>query len=332
MSAPNDAALRIVRAGPLVSVQDRGRHGFRRYGVSVSGPMDWVAHALALKLAGCAPDDPAFEVGPGGLTVEAEGAPVRLGVAGTGHRAEIERRGRPRAVVPAPARIVLEPGERLSLRAGGEGVWGTLAATDLDAGEAVLGSRATNMRTGLGPPRPDAGARYACAAAEPVPPLPFRDPLEGVVGPIRALPGPQHHLFPPETWAAFTSDAYAVTPQTDRMAYRLEGPALKAVTHDIVSDALVEGAMQVPGDGQPLVLCADRAPTGGYPKIAVIARADLPRLVQMRPGARFRFSWIDEDEAREATAALSRAIEDAEPRRRTPLPGAFMASLAKRRR
>lgn len=332
----SEAALRIARAGPLVTVQDRGRHGYRRYGVSVSGPMDWTAHALALRLAGCGADDPAFEIGPGGITVEAEGAPVRLGVAGLGHRAEWEREGRPRAVLPAPARLVLEPGQRLTLRAGGEGVWGALAVRGLEAGEPILGSRATNARTGLGPARPEAGARYGCAASEPGPPIAYAEPLhgdgsEGEDAPVlHALPGPQHHLFPPSSRAAFTSAPYRVTPRTDRMAYRLEGPALSASTHDIVSDALTEGAMQVPGDGQPIVLAADRAPTGGYPKIAVLSRASLPRLVQMRPGAEFRFEWTDAGAARERTAALERAI--AAPERRTRQSPAFLASLAKRRR
>ena len=324
------AALRIVRAGGLVTLQDRGRHGYRRFGVSVSGPMDWVAHALSLRLAGCGPDDPAFEVGPGGLTVEAEGAPVRIGIAGTGHRADLVREGRPRAVVPAPARIVLEPGQRLVFRAGGEGVWGTLAAKGLDAGPAILGSRATNARTGLGPARPEAGSIYPCEAADPFPPLPVLDPLDGMDGPIRVVPGAQHHLFEESVRAAMVAEPYAVTAQADRMAYRVEGPKLVARAHDIVSDALVEGAMQVPGDGQPLVLCADRAPTGGYPKIGVVIRADLPRLVQMRAGATFGFAWTDEATAREATAALETAIREPRPRRRARLAAPFLASVSRR--
>ncbi len=81
------------------------------------------------------------------------------------------------------------------------------------------------------------------------------------------------------------------------MGYTLEGPKVEAVSHDIVSDGIVEGAMQVPGNGQPIVQLADRAPTGGYPKICVIAAADRPRLAQRRPGDEVRFRWVDLDEA-----------------------------------
>lgn len=327
------ARLRIVRAGPLVTVQDRGRHGFRRYGVSVSGPVDWTAHGMALSLAGCAPDAPALEIGPGGITVEAEGAPVRVGVAGYAHRAEISRDGRAAMIVPAPARIVLEPGQRLTLRASGAGVWGALAARGLDAGAPVLGSYATNARTGMGPPRPASGVTYRCEPAEPAPPLPYLDPLVPAQGePIGILPGPQHHLFPASTHECLGSESYAVSRQADRMAYRIEGPPLVAESHDIVSDALVEGAMQVPADGQPLVLCADRAPTGGYAKIAVVCRADLPRLVQMRAGDAFCFTWNTVEDARERAERVAGAIASPEPRRRRPVHPAFLGSLARRRR
>ena len=325
--------LRIVRAGPLVTLQDRGRHGFRRYGVSVSGPMDWTAHGLALALAGCAAGDPAFEVGPGGLTVEAEGAPVRIGVAGFAHRAEIGAAGMGLVVVPAPARIVLEPGQRLTLRASGAGVWGALAAGGLDPGPPVLGSHAFNPRTALGPPRPVEGACYPCLAAELAPPLPHLDPLLPMQNdPVRILPGPQHHLFPREAREALVRAPYEVTRQADRMAYRVTGPPVLAPSHDIVSDGLVEGAMQVPPDGQPLVLCADRAPTGGYAKIAVVSRADLPRLVQMRAGDAVRFTWSTLEDAQARTAMLERVVASPEPRRRRPVHPAFLASLARRRR
>ena len=326
------ARLRIVRAGGLVTLQDDGRNGYRRTGVSVSGPMDWIAHELALRLAGAEPDEPAFEVGPGGLVVEPLDAPVRLGVAGPGHRAEIARNDAPRAIVPAPARITLQPGETLTLRAGGEGVWGTLAVAGLDAGPAMLGSRATNARTGLGPARPEAGAKYGCDAAEPFPPLPYLDPLEPLRGePIRVLPGPQAHLFASDMLERLVAETYRVTAQADRMGYRLDGPPLEASTHDIVSDALVKGAMQVPGDGRPIVLAADCAPTGGYPKIAVVSRADLPRLVQRRAGDPVSFRWAGEAEAAKASAALEAAIRAPEPRRRTPNAPPFLASVSKRR-
>ncbi|MEM9224157.1 MAG: urea amidolyase, partial [Pseudomonadota bacterium] len=105
------------------------------------------------------------------------------------------------------------------------------------------------------------------------------------------------------------------------------GTPLKAKTHDIISDGIVEGAIQVPGNGQPIVLCADRAPTGGYPKIAVVASADLPRLTQARPGAELRFAWISLKEAAQRRRALVEALrQPSEPRVRDEVPAEFLAA------
>jgi len=112
----------------------------------------------------------------------------------------------------------------------------------------------------------------------------------------------------------------------DRMGYRLEGPALAATTHDIVSDGVVEGAIQVPGNGQPIVLCADRAPTGGYPKIAVVARADRPRLVQRRPGETVQFNWQDEGSARRRWRDVAAAAQAPQPRVREAFAPEFLAA------
>ena len=334
------AALKVLAAGPGASVQDRGRRGHGRYGVSVSGPMDWAAHLTALALAGAGENSPAIEFGPGGLSVEAVDAPVALGVAG-GHAAGRWTRGGGRSVLPAPFALTLGPGERLALRPG-PGGWGALAARGLDPGPPVLGSHATAVRAGLGPPVPEAGARYPCApvagggpmlALDPLDPLdplgasPDDDPV------LRVLPGPQAHLFAADALAALGGDAegsasgepFTVTPARDRMGVRLDGPPLIAPGgHDIVSDGLVEGACQVPGDGHPIVLMADRAPTGGYPKIAVLARADLPRLARLAPGRTLRCRWVGEAEARAATAALVDACRNPRPRRRVPLDPAWL--------
>lgn len=316
-----DAGLRIVRAGPGASIQDGGRRGHRRHGVPVSGPADWVAHRLALSLARCAPTDPVIEFGPGGLTVEAEGAPVALGVAGGGASARWSRGTRGTAVLAAPFALGLSPGERLVVRPG-PGGWGTVAAGGLDAGAPVLGSHATAVRAGLGPPPPEDETLYPCAAVPAAWPSLYLDPVDvdppGT--PLRLLPGPQAHLFPPDVLSRLAGEPYAVTPARDRMGVRLDGPPLVAPGgHDIVSDGLVEGAMQVPGDGRPIVLMADRAPTGGYPKIAVLARADLPRLARAAPGTELRFRWVDAAEARAAARLLRETVEAPSPRRRTPL-------------
>ena len=320
------ARLRIVRIAPGASVQDRGRTGYRRYGVSVSGPMDWARHELALRLAGCAPDAPCIEFGPGGATVEALDESVLVAATGPGFRLEVKRPDGHRSGIDTPATVVLQEGATLSVTAKGSGTWGYAAWRGAEFGDATLGSRATNLRTRLGPAVPHDGTVYG---AEPTgsrePPTRYADPVEDTARPIALLHGPQTHLFTDTALERLVEEAFHVTRAIDRMGYRLEGPRLEAAAgHDIVSDALTEGAIQVPGDGQPIVLCADRAPTGGYPKIAVVARADLPRLVQSLPGAELRFAWTTVEAARSATTALRAELAKPEPLARTTLDPTFL--------
>jgi allophanate hydrolase subunit 2 len=127
--------------------------------------------------------------------------------------------------------------------------------------------------------------------------------------PIRALLGPQADYLTREAIDAFLSARWRVSPRSDRMAYRLEGPRLThAKGHDIVSDGVALGAIQVPGDGAPLVLMADRQPTGGYPKIANVIGADIGRLAQRRPGEAFSFSAVSIEQAVAARRELGEAI------------------------
>lgn len=314
------AHLAVTRSNHLVTVQDRGRRGAMRYGVSQSGAMDTVRFAQALALAGGTPTA-AFEVGVLGAAFEASGRVV-LAVTGPGFTVRVEG-AEPRTVTP-PARIVLEDGERLALLPGATGMWAYVAVPGIDFGPPVLGSYATNARTGLG--ARDFARPFPVADAPALGPLVAEDiPLPD--GPIGILPGPQQHLFEPAVQRTFAEEPYRVTDQLDRMGYRLEGPPLAAVSHDIISDGIVRGAVQVPGNGQPIVLGADRAPTGGYPKIAVLAAADLPRFTQLRPGSTVRFRWLSADEAnarRRAVAALLRA--PFAPRVRSDFSPEFLAS------
>lgn len=315
------ARLLVRGANPLVSVQDAGRRGAMRYGVSQSGPMDWVRFAHAVALAGDDGARAAFEIGVAGAAFAAEGA-FTVAVTGPGFGARID--GAATREVALPARISLADGDRLTIVPGRTGMWAYLAVPGIDLGEPVLGSHATNARTGLG-----ARALEAFAVAPAGPP---GEPLEAqdvalFDGPIGLLPGPQHHLFGEEARAAFTGGPYRLTGEVDRMGYKLEGAPLAAHTHDIISDGIVEGAIQVPGNRQPIVLCADRAPTGGYPKIAVVASADRPRLTQARPGSEIAFRWLDLDEAhRRRRTVLARLAEPPRPRVRTRFEPEFLAS------
>lgn len=290
------ARIVAVRLNPLVTLQDAGRRGAMRYGVSPSGPMDAAGFALATRLVGTTV---AFEVGIAGAAFRAEGT-VRVALAGPSFMARVDERR-----VAAPVRLTLRDGETLEVVPGPRGMWAYFAAEGLDPGEPVLGSFATNARTGLG--RRDLAKAFRCADAVPGPLEQFAD--VSFDGPIGLLPGPQHHLFDP---AALTHAV--IGHEVDRMGYRLDGVRLAAPTHDIVSDGVVAGAIQVPGDGRPIVLMADSAPTGGYPKIAVVARADLWRLAQHRPGEPVQFVWMDLEEAARRRRRLAQLVTSPSPR------------------
>ncbi len=300
-------ALRIRACGPAATVQDAGRTGYLRFGVSESGPMDWARHALANRMAGNDAGAAAVEIGPGGIEVEATGGPVLLAVAGPG--AEVAT---PDGLVSAPCTVVLPPGGRLAVRQRAAGMWAYLAVAGGVDRPAVLGSRATNAVTGLGGAPLRADDELAVGEA-PVPldegAVGYLDPVADSDAPVSVTPGPQAHLFSAGELEAFVATAWRVSERVDRMGVRLDGGSQGcAGGHDIVSDGIALGSVQIPGDGLPTVLTADRQPTGGYPKIATVVRADLPALVQRRPGQRIRFAWTTVEAAADRLLVSRRAL------------------------
>lgn len=300
-------ALAIRRAGPGVTIQDGGRFGWLRYGVTPAGPMDPIAFAVANCAIGNLRDAAAIEISVGGLDVVAEGGPVDVAVIASDFDVRLSGRR-----CPSHAVLRLQMGESLSVRAGARGAWGYLAIGGQIDVPLVLGSRATHTRSALGgyhgrelrggdvlplsqlTPRisRDARLRSAC--------------LEIDARPIRVMLGPQDDCFAPAQVEAFLTQAWTLGPRSDRMAYALEGrPLVPARGHDIVSDGVARGAIQIPGSGLPFVLMADRQPTGGYPKIATVIGADLGRMAQFRPGDVVRFCQVSLAEA----VAARRAIE-----------------------
>lgn len=297
MSAPR---LAIRAAGPLVSVQDPGRPGFARFGVPQSGPLDRLAFAAANRVLGNPADAPAIEVSLGGLTVEAEGGPLRLAVAGGGfvvnHGA---RRGGGWQV------LTLAPGEALTLRPGPWGSWAYLAVAGGVVAPRWLGSAATHWASGLGGGAVRAGAVFEIGTARAPGRAAGPFPCPVLARPSARVPvtlGPQEACFAPETLEIFTAAAWRITPARDRMGARLAGPALPiAAALDLPSGPILRGAVQVSGDGVASILTADHQTTGGYPRIATVLDCALDGLAQLRPGARIRFEPVT------PAAALARA-------------------------
>jgi biotin-dependent carboxylase-like uncharacterized protein len=306
--------LRVLRAGPGATIQDGGRHGYQRYGVTTAGPMDWVAFRTANLALGNDDRAAAVEVSVGGVEVVCEGAPLALAFAGG---AFVWRRDG--VLLPAAARLVLEPGKTLAARAGDSGAFAYLAVEGGFDTPVTIGSRATHTRSAMG------GIEGRMLRAGDVLPAASTRRLDGASfeamidapwlvresDPLRVVLGPQDDYFTAKTLSAFFEGQFTLTPLADRMAYRLKGPEIAhAGGYDIVSDGIALGAIQVAGDKQPLVLMADRQPTGGYPKLGHVVRADIGRLAQMRPGETCRFREVSVAEAR--AALLRREDEIAE--------------------
>lgn len=318
--------LRVLRAGPGATVQDRGRFGYLRYGVTPAGPMDWAAFLTASLALGNDENAAAIEVSVGGIEVICKRAP--LAVAFSGGAFLWRRDG---AVLPPAARLMLRPGETLSAQPGDFGAFTYLAVEGGFDTPVVMGSRATHARSGIGgiegrmlqagDALPVAsGCRRHEAGFEAVIKAPWLGREEA---PFRIVLGPQDDYFTQEALSAFFAGEFMLTSAADRMAYRFDGPNIvHARGYDIVSDGVALGAIQVAGDKKPLILMADRQPTGGYPKLGHVARADIGRLAQMRPGETCRFRQVSAAEARAALLAREEEVagtpHSLRPLRRTP--------------
>ena len=285
----------ISSIGPASSVQDGGRVGAQRYGLTPSGAMDRLGLAAANCLVGNALFAPAVELGPYGASFTAQGGAVRVALSGAPRSAEIA--GRP---VAWDTSVTISDGETLKLGMARGGSFSYLAIEGAIQGEPMFGSLAVNARAGLGSPYPrplQAGDVLNVAAAGPGAERRIDLPA-AAVGPIRVVPGPQNDEFSDEMLGLFLDSEWKISATSDRMGYRLEGPVIKHLHgHNIVSDGTVNGSIQVPGNGQPIVLMSDRGTSGGYPKIATVISADFGRFAQIPAGTAFHFKAISMDEA-----------------------------------
>jgi antagonist of KipI len=298
--------IQVVRPGLLSTVQDEGRPGYLAFGVPLSGAIDADSYALANLLAGNPRGAAAVEMTLlGGTFLFEEDAYV--GIAGADMEAVLDReRVAPGSAFPIPRGGVLA---FASARGGCRTYLAVRGGIDVPP---FLGSRSTYTRAavgGLGGRALAAGDLIPVGPSPPPPPprvvrrggLP-RSPREIT---LRVLLGPQDDRFSPEGLATFLGSAYSVTNRNDRMGYRLEGPAVRHRDGpDIVSDALLPGAVQVPGSGTPIVMMADAQTVGGYTKIAAVIGADLPALAQATRGDAVRFARCGQEEA---VRALRRA-------------------------
>ena len=305
--------IRVTDPGPQTTVQDLGRVGHLRSGIPPSGPVDVRAFVIANRLVGNPDNAAGLEctvLGPR-FTVERACA-----IAVTGAEAPVTVNDEPAAQW---ATLELAPGASVRIGAARAGVRIYVAFSGgLDV-PAALGSRATYLRGRLGGlegrslRRGDVLTRLSA----PAPPLARRLAAAQIPAlekepEIRVVLGPQADRFTAEGLAAFLSSPYQMLPQSDRMGARLSGPRIThSRGHDIVSDGIALGAIQVPGDGQPIVLLVDRQSTGGYTKVATVGSFDIGRIGQVKPGQPVRFRAVEVAEAHRLRRQWVQALAEA---------------------
>ena len=305
--------IKVISPGVLTTVQDTGRFGHQAAGIPEAGAMDRASLRLANALVGNPEDAAALELTVFGGTFEFDGEGT---IALTGADMRPFLNGNRMAMNTA---FPVKTGDRLELGAASQGMRAYLAVSGGIDVPVVLGSRSTDLKSRLGGlegrklragdvlesgSRPQAAAELAEVQGTPCEPVLQRlaqstDP-EGVTR-IRFLFGPQDAMFAEDAKKTFTDSIYTLSAACDRMGYRLEGAAVPSLNGtDILSEGICFGSIQVPANGQPIVMMADHQTTGGYAKIGTVLSEDLPLLAQLGPGKRIRFASVTLEELGES--------------------------------
>lgn len=309
-------SLEILEVNGLATIQDSGRTGWRKFGVPASGPMDAFAFRAANALAGNSSNHAAIEIGLGDITFRALRDCV-IAVTGAGFALSVYIWD-----FPLWSSYYVRAGWTIRLNKLDTGMWAYLAVAGGVHTQSVLDSASTNLRAHFGgldgrrlqvgdvlrsgnPSRPSSelAARTLPESSRPV----YSDNPT-----LDVIPGPQEKYFT----ATVMSQEYTVSATSDRMGYRLEGAALNhRGKTELISEGMTMGAIQVPSNGQPIVMMADSPTTGGYPKIGAVTSADLPLLAQCAPGRskiRFRETTVAKAQKkyRELMTGLERIVEE----------------------
>jgi antagonist of KipI len=303
--------LDVLDPGFITTVQDLGRKGYQQYGVSVGGAADTLALQAANRLVGNAREEAALEITLAGPRLQARD---RCLIAVTGARFAITIDENP---VPQDTALFVRPYSIVEFGPLKSGARAYLALSGGFDVPVVLGSRSTNVRGrfgGFGGRRLEPGDRLeqreklsSYEAAGHMLPDGFRQYYEDG-GPLRVVWGPHLEYFPDEARYYLFHSIWELGEQSDRMGVRLSGDPIPRRGDELLSCGVTLGAIQVPSDGQPIVLMADRQPTGGYPIIATVIRADIPRLAQKTAGDRISFRPVSVPEAKEAWLGVERLL------------------------
>lgn len=313
-------AFLIIKPGPYSTIQDAGRPGLRRYGIPPSGAMDQYAFRFANLLVGNSPDAAAIEVTMPGLVVEAL-SQVLVAITGGDLSPQLNNQ-------PAPlwTALTMQPGDQLGFKQRTSGCRAYLAIRGAFEATVFLGSKSTFLKGRMGAllKENDVLSTGGSLALSAIPrgafPQHLRPPLPSQHT-VRVILGAQLNYFTPRGVDTFLQSAYSVSPRSDRQGFRTEGPPIEFVNgSDIISEPTPIGAIQVPGDGKPIILHREGQVTGGYAKIGNVIAADLDKFGQMVPGDMLHFQAVTRDEAlvlarraRQELTAIAAMIEGKAP-------------------
>ncbi|NOT03726.1 MAG: biotin-dependent carboxyltransferase family protein [Anaerolineales bacterium] len=306
--------LEVIDVSGLVTFQDSGRHGFASYGVPASGPMDWFAYQAANSLVGNSANATVIEIGLGEAVFRAKRNCV-LAVTGAGY--EVLNYV---WTFPLWTSFFVRAGWYVNIKKKSGGNWAYLAAAGGFEVDSILGSRSTYLRGGLGngirtgdllqtgkPSR-----ELLKLAAQNFPVEKYMVYSQSPV--IEVIAGPQNERFTKEGYQTFLNSEYTLSKSFDRMGYKLEGNSISHIAGaDLISEGMTMGSVQVPANGQPIVMMADSPTTGGYPKIANVVKSSLPLLAQCEAGvSKIRFKEIMMEEAHEKYKKTSEFLKNSE--------------------
>ncbi|GLY13899.1 allophanate hydrolase [Kineosporia sp. NBRC 101677] len=279
--------LRVLEPGLFTTIQDGGRPGHAHLGVPGSGALDRASYRLANRLVGNASGAAVLETTMRGPRLIWDGvAPVWFAV--TGAPAPISINGRPAAF---DASVRLLPGQVLEIGTVTAGLRSYVAFSGgLEVTE-VLGSRSTDVLSGLGPSALAVGDELPVGPTTAIPDIEFVGPTGVLNEPVLDLvPGPRDDWFTEAALNTLTRTAWTVSPTSNRVGLRLQGPPLERLRPgELASEGTATGSVQVPGNGLPVLFLNDHPVTGGYPVIGVVTRAALDRAAQAAPGTTLRF-------------------------------------------
>ena len=292
-------AFEVINPGVYTTVQDLGRPGYMKFGIPASGAADRFSAQVANLLVGNEPQAAVLETTLFRLELLAL-ADLTLAVTGGDLSPAVNK-----TPLPMGQSVSIRQGERISFRGRKRGFRAFLAVRGGFGTPRFLGSRSVFVRGLMGNPlRPGEILEAEDGAVRP----PYHGPLPADLLPafpsrtaLRVILGPQQDRFSPHGVETFLSSEYTVSPASDRMGYRLEGPKIEHVQGaDIISESIAPGAIQVPGDGLPIIMLWDAQVSGGYTKIANVVSADLDGLAQVMPGEKLRFSAVSLEAAHQA--------------------------------